>query len=175
MKQTVLFAALVHLVTACGAPPITGMTRVETPPSPVVRAHKALLIVPEADKPDWNVEARALAGRAARELEGAGLFSAVIEAGPDSEAQKAEIELVIHVTHELKVTASERENLGKGAGQVEMQVKVAIRDRIGKTDLGRATFDASGYVGKHGGTTEDAEDEIEGRIVTFVTGRSAAP
>lgn len=170
MRRTFAKLALALGLVACGAAPVRGTTSVASAPSDVLRAHKALMVIGEADKDDWRGEAKELASRIAKDLEGQPFFSAVIDgSASDASSRTADVDVVVRVVELAKVSPVERKNLGTSAGEVRMVARIDARDHVTKSALGSATFEARGYEGPHGGTTEDVEAEIEARAVRFLT------
>jgi hypothetical protein len=167
---TALVAAAFALVAGCGGGPIVSSLRVEAPLDPVVRAHKALLVTGTSPKGEWAADARAIASHVAPRLVDTGYFAAVVDDAHAAQTQ-TDLELRIDVTELVRVTAREREGRGDGAGQTKVVATLRLVDKASGADLGRANVTAAGYTGPHGGTTEDAEDEIARRVIELVSGK----
>jgi hypothetical protein len=168
--RIVAVSAMGALSMGCGGAPIVGTTSVKTPTSEIVRAHRAILVRAEPAKPDWQAEGAELTKKLTSALEGLRLFTAVIDGSAQSSDGHPDVELVISITDVMRVTASERDKLGESAGQAKLSVSVALRDKADNSDAGAAAFEAKGYVGPLGGTTEDAENEVVRRIARYVSG-----
>lgn len=173
VTKTRAIGAVFLLLAGCGGAPITGATHVKAPVSEVVRAHRAILLRAEPGRPDWQAEGKELTGKLARALEGLGIFTAVVDGSAVKGEPHTDLELVVAITSVVRVTASEREKLGGSAGEAKLIVDVHLRDLADRSDAGDASFDAAGYAGPKGGTTEDAEDEVVRRIAQYVSGARA--
>jgi hypothetical protein len=168
--RAIACVTLVFALWGCGGAPIAGATHVKAPVSEVVRAHRAVLLRADAAKPDWQTEGKEVTAKLAIALERLAIFSAVVDGSAVKGEPHADLELVVRVTSVVRVTASEREKLGGSAGEAKLVVDVHLRDLADRSDAGDASFDAAGYVGPKGGTTEDAEDEVVRRIAQYVSG-----
>jgi hypothetical protein len=161
-------AALAFFLAAasCGGGGVSGNLQVSEPLAPIVRANRALLVRAAAAKPDWQPHADELANRLARELEGLKFFTTVVR----ETSVPTEVELIVTVTDLLRVTAGERSHQGDAAGQARIVVRIDLKDRANGSSLGSATVDASAFDGPKGGVTEDVEDHVYKRIVSWVSG-----
>ncbi|HEY4118106.1 MAG TPA: hypothetical protein VGM56_09630 [Byssovorax sp.] len=167
------FAALAAgaiALAACGGGPVVGSTRVVTPLSEIVRAHKALLVTSAPTRDAFRADGRAIATRVAQRLEKLGYFSVVVDEAAAAHTE-VDLELTIEITELVRVTAREREGRGSDAGEVKAIATVRLVDRANHAELGRAVVRAAGYEGPRGGVTEDADDAIADQIFALVEGR----
>jgi len=172
LRSIVPVLALAAALAGCGAAPIVGTTHVDAALSTATRAHKALVVTVAASNKDWSQNTKDLSSRLVTGLSDLRYFSAVVD---EAGAEKTQVDIELHVTIEemTRVSDRERQNAGAGAGQVKIVTVMKFLDRANGAELGRASISAAGYVGPHGGTTEDAEDEIVRQVVALVSGGSS--